>query len=72
MSTNKLIAISIIVLEVAIATVGFYAIFAFSQIQEREVKNKAIDECTKAAINVKEGEMIEFVYKLCLKDKGYK
>lgn len=71
-NTDRYLKISIIVLEVFIILVGIYAVFAFSQNQKTEIKYKAIDACTKAAIDVKPGELIEYVYKLCLKDKGIK
>lgn len=34
-------------------------------------KNNAVDSCSNVALSISEGEFVQSVYQLCLKDKGY-
>ena len=34
-------------------------------------KNTAVDSCANVALSITDGEFVQSVYQLCLKDKGY-
>lgn len=77
---NKPVIIYYLQIILAVATLvaaGFF-VNKYLVMRQKEVSNKAVDECAKAALrefkdgNYETREVDRWFYKYCMSDKGYK
>ncbi len=65
----KLIPTAIIACVILI--IAIYGIFTYRGVQEKSLRNQAVDGCATAANSIAPNEFVRFIYWQCMVDKGY-
>ena len=59
------------IVAVVIFIIAFYGIFTYRAVQEKTLRNAAVDGCAKAATSIAPNDFVRFIYWQCMVDKGY-
>ena len=59
------------IVAVVIFIIAFYGIFTYRGVQEKTLRNAAVDGCATAARSIAPNDFVRFIYWQCMVDKGY-
>lgn len=51
--------------------IAIYGIFTYRGVQEKALRNAAVDGCATAARSIAPNDFVRFIYWQCMVDKGY-